>query len=87
MFNAVSRIKTCKQNERINSAVTAFFNEIGHSAKQKSERTRMAKAQARSAAASAKNTAAGKSADDTEPTEAVADGPVLDLSNAAVKRM
>jgi RNA polymerase primary sigma factor len=47
----------------------------------------MAKAQARSAAAPAKNAAAGKSADDTETTEAVADGPVLDLSNAAVKRM
>ncbi|MEO9873302.1 MAG: RNA polymerase sigma factor RpoD [Anderseniella sp.] len=47
----------------------------------------MAKAQARSAAAPAKNAAAAKSADDTETTEAVADGPVLDLSNAAVKRM
>ena len=53
----------------------------------------MAKAQARSAAApakaaaSAKNAVAGKSTDDTETTEAVADGPVLDLSNAAVKRM
>jgi RNA polymerase primary sigma factor len=47
----------------------------------------MAKAQARSAAAPAKNAAAGKPADDTETTETVADGPVLDLSNAAVKRM
>ncbi|MEM7635587.1 MAG: RNA polymerase sigma factor RpoD [Pseudomonadota bacterium] len=47
----------------------------------------MAKAQARSAAAPGKNAAAGKSADDAETTEAVADGPVLDLSNAAVKRM
>jgi len=48
----------------------------------------MAKAQARSAAAPAKNAAASKSADDAETTtEAAADGPVLDLSNAAVKRM
>ncbi|MGI9515261.1 MAG: RNA polymerase sigma factor RpoD [Anderseniella sp.] len=46
----------------------------------------MAKAQARSAASSAKN-ATGKSADDADTTETVADGPVLDLSNAAVKRM
>ncbi|MEM9473500.1 MAG: RNA polymerase sigma factor region1.1 domain-containing protein, partial [Pseudomonadota bacterium] len=55
--------------------------------KQKSERTGMAKAQARSAASPTKSAAAGKSADDSETTEAVADGPVLDLSNAAVKRM
>ncbi|MGB5212386.1 MAG: RNA polymerase sigma factor RpoD [Anderseniella sp.] len=47
----------------------------------------MAKAQARSTAAPVKNAAAAKSADDTETTEAVSDGPVLDLSNAAVKRM
>ena len=56
--------------------------------KQKSERTGMAKAQARSTAAAAKKAAAGKPADDdTDTTDAVADGPVLDLSNAAVKRM
>jgi RNA polymerase primary sigma factor len=47
----------------------------------------MAKAQARSAAAPAKNAAAVKPADDTEATETANDGPVLDLSNAAVKRM
>ena len=47
----------------------------------------MAKAQARSTAAPVKNAAAAKSADDIETTEAVSDGPVLDLSNAAVKRM
>ena len=56
--------------------------------KQKSERTGMAKAQARSTAAAAKKAAAGKPTDDdTDTTDAVADGPVLDLSNAAVKRM
>ncbi len=48
----------------------------------------MAKAQARSTAAVAKKSAAGKPVDDdTDTTDAVADGPVLDLSNAAVKRM
>ena len=47
----------------------------------------MAKAQARSTAAPTKTAAANKPADDAETTETVADGPVLDLSNAAVKRM
>ena len=47
----------------------------------------MAKAQARSTAAATKTAAANKPADDAETTETVADGPVLDLSNAAVKRM
>ncbi len=47
----------------------------------------MAKAQARSTAAATKKAPAVKSADDGETTETVADGPVLDLSNAAVKRM
>ncbi len=47
----------------------------------------MAKAQARSTAAPVKNAAAAKPADDTDTTESVSDGPVLDLSNAAVKRM
>jgi len=47
----------------------------------------MAKAQARSTAATTKKAPAGKPADDAETTEVVADGPVLDLSNAAVKRM
>jgi len=47
----------------------------------------MAKAQARSTAATTKKAPADKPADDAETTEVVADGPVLDLSNAAVKRM
>jgi len=47
----------------------------------------MAKAQARSTAAPTKTAAANKPADEAETTETVADGPVLDLSNAAVKRM
>ena len=58
----------------------------------KSERTGMAKATARSTAAATKKAAVKKAAvetaaDDTENTEGGSDGPVLDLTDAGVKKM
>jgi RNA polymerase primary sigma factor len=47
----------------------------------------MAKATARTTAATAKKAAVDTSSDDTENTEGGTDGPVLDLSNAGVKKM